>query len=106
MKAIQILKYGSPEVLRLNDVPRPNPKDDEALIRIHATSVNPVDWKIRNGSLKWIFGFRFPKTLGFDVSGEIVETGSQVKRFQVGDQVYARSNRRTGEAYAEFVAIH
>jgi NADPH:quinone reductase-like Zn-dependent oxidoreductase len=106
MKAVQISKYGSPEVLQLNEVPKPAPKDDEVLIRIHATSVNPVDWKIRSGSLKWIIGFQFPKTLGFDVSGEVVQTGSRVTRFRVGDQVYARSNRRTGEAYAEFIAIH
>ncbi len=105
MKAAVIDRYGPPNVLEVRDVPTPKPRADQVLIEVHAASVNPIDWKIRNGSLKLIFGARFPKILGFDVSGRVASVGSAVKRFKRGDPVYARSDAKTGQTYAEFVAV-
>lgn len=106
MKAVVIERYGSPEVLRLKtDVERPVLLSRQILIEAYASSVNPIDWKIRNGSLRLLLGRRFPKILGFDVSGRVAAVGSEVRKFKPGDLVYARSDAPTGGAYAEYVAV-
>lgn len=105
MKAIVIHQYGSPDVLRYQDIPTPTIKPDQVLVKIHASSVNPVDWKIRQGLLQPISGYNFPKVLGSDLAGEVVEVGSQVTRLGVGDQVYGFVNPLFGGAYAEYVAV-
>ncbi len=105
MKAAVIRFYGPPEKIKIEEIADPRPKDREVLVRVESSSVNPIDWKIRGGSLWFMYGFRFPKILGFDLSGEVVETGPQATRFKPGDQVYARSDRPTGEACAELVAV-
>jgi NADPH:quinone reductase-like Zn-dependent oxidoreductase len=105
MKAAGIDAYGPPEVLRVRSTPRPVPQSGQLLIEAHASSVNPIDWKIRGGMLKLLPGFKLPMILGFDVSGLVVEVGSAVKRFKIGDSVYARSDSQTGRAYAEYVAV-
>src|SRR5689334_9227209 len=68
MKAVVIHAYGGPEVLKLEDVPRPEPKDDEILIRVVAASVNPVDVAIRKGYLDELIGKKFPLILGMDAA--------------------------------------
>lgn len=107
MKAIVIKKYGASEVLEVNDVPKPIIKDDQLLVRQMATSVNPVDWKIRAGKFKVFTGIRLPKMgiLGADVAGEIVEVGKDIKHFRKGDRIFAMVNTLTGGAYAEFVSV-
>lgn len=105
MKAIVINKYGSPEVLQYQDVKKPQIKSDQMLVKIYATSVNPVDWKIRKGMLKLLTGNKFPMILGFDVSGEVVEVGQRVIGFKLGDLIYARLDKLTGGAYAEYAAV-
>ena len=105
MRAAIIRRYGGPEQLKVETVPNPKPRADEVIVKVRASSVNPIDWKIRNGSLRFLFGHRFPKILGFDLSGEVVACGGAVSKFSPGDSVYARSDRRTGEAYAELVAV-
>lgn len=105
MKAIVIHQYGSPDVFRYEDIPTPTIKPDQVLVKIHASSVNPVDWKIRQGLLQPLSGYNFPKVLGSDLAGEVVEVGSQVARFQVGDQVYTFVNPLLGGAYGEYVAV-
>lgn len=105
MKAIVIHQYGSPDVLRYQDIPTPTIKPDQVLVKIHASSVNPVDWKIRQGLLQPVSGYNFPKVLGSDLSGEVVEVGSQATRWRVGDQVYGFVNPLFGGAYAEYVAV-
>ncbi|MBD2665733.1 quinone oxidoreductase [Richelia sinica FACHB-800] len=104
MKAVVIRQYGSPEVLQYEDVAQPTIKPDQVLVKIHASSVNPIDWKIRKGMLKLITGNKFPKILGFDLAGEVVEVGSQVTRFQAGDAVYGNAGLGGG-AYAEYAAV-
>lgn len=105
MKAIAIRGYGSVDVLRYEDLPTPQIKSDQLLVKVHASSVNPVDWKIRQGMLQLITGYSFPKILGFDLSGEVVEVGSAVKRFQPGDSIYACLSGGLGGAYAEYAAV-
>src|SRR5207245_9533503 len=86
MKAVRIHAFGGPEELRYEDVPRPAPKPGEVLIRIHASAVNPADWKFRSG----FFGkdIPLPLTLGFDFSGVIDTLGAGLTPWQVGCQVY------------------
>lgn len=107
MKAIIINGYGPAEVLEYKEVSQPQLKPDHLLIKMHATSVNPVDFKIRKGELKLFTGLRKPKVkiLGFDVSGEVVETGENVKTFKKGDQVYALMGIFEGGAYAEYISV-
>ncbi|WP_066380192.1 MULTISPECIES: NAD(P)-dependent alcohol dehydrogenase [unclassified Anabaena] len=104
MKAVVIRQYGSTEVLKYEDVEAPQIKPDQLLVKIHASSVNPIDWKIRKGMLSMMTGSKFPKILGFDLAGEVIEVGSQVTRFQAGDSIYG-STSFPGGAYAELVAV-
>ncbi len=104
MKAVVIRRYGSPEVLQYEDVEPPKIKPDQLLIKVHATTVNPIDWKIRHGMLRLITLNTFPIILGLDVSGEVVEVGSQVTRFKPGDAIYGNVGF-PGGAYAEFAAV-
>ncbi|KPK85878.1 MAG: hypothetical protein AMS27_06380 [Bacteroides sp. SM23_62_1] len=104
MKAAVIYEYGSPEVFRIEEIARPIIRDDEVLIKVKAASINPVDWKQRQGWHRLFLKAHFPVVLGYDVAGEIMECGSGVKRFKSGDQVYARLIRRFGGAFAEYAA--
>ncbi|AFY77974.1 Zn-dependent oxidoreductase, NADPH:quinone reductase [Pleurocapsa sp. PCC 7327] len=105
MKAIIINRYGSADVLQYADVEKPSLKSDRLLIKIYASSVNPIDWKIRQGMLQFLTGYKFPLILGFDVSGEVVEVGDRVTKFKPGDAVYAYLGSIPGGAYAEYVAV-
>ena len=104
MKAIVIDSYGSADVLQYKEVEQPKIKPSELLVKVHATSVNPLDWKTRQGMLKWLMSNKFPKILGADVSGEVVQVGDKVTRFQPGDEIYASLSSSKG-AYGEFVAV-
>jgi len=101
MKAIRIHQYGGPEVLAQVEMQRPKPGPDEVLIKVHAASVNPVDWKIRAGYMKDFLPLALPATLGADVSGTVEEVGSGAPRFKRGDEVYA-SLGLEGGGYAEY----
>ncbi len=105
MKAAVINQYGPPSVLRYVDVDRPSIKPNQMLVKVHASSVNPIDWKIRRGMLQFLTGRSFPIILGFDVSGEVVQVGDLVTRFQPGDLIYARLDQLVGGAYAEYAAV-
>ena len=105
MKAIRIHEFGGPEVLKLEDAPRPKPDADEVLIKVFATAVNPVDWKIRKGLRKEKFPTNFPLIPGWDVSGEIEEVGSDIKNFRKGDEVYSRPDPTKNGTYAEYVVV-
>jgi len=105
MKAIRIHEYGNKSVLRYEDCSMPTVADDEVLVRVIATAVNPVDWKIREGKLKEMIPFEFPLILGWDVSGIVEDVGKDVSRFSKGDQVYSRPELTRNGTYAEFIAI-
>lgn len=105
MKAAIINSYGSPEVFQYQDVEKPQIKNDHLLVKVHASSVNPIDWKARKGLLAIFTGINFPIILGFDVSGEVVEVGNNVTRFKPGDLIFASAANLPGGTYAEYVAI-
>lgn len=104
MKTILFNRYGGPEVLEYKDVPVPAPRDNEVLIKVGAASVNPVDWKIRQGKLKFITGSRFPLFPGIEVAGTIEITGSLVRNFKTGQRVFAGLGYRGG-GYSEYVVV-
>src|SRR6267142_2631799 len=87
MKAIRIHSYGGPEVLAQVEMQRPAPGADEVLIKVHAASVNPLDWKMRAGYVKEFFPLVLPATLGSDVSGAVEEVGPRATRFKRDDEV-------------------
>ena len=102
MKAIVAPSQGGPEVLKYENVPRPQPKDDEILIRVVAAAVNPVDAYIRKGGFTRFAGKNFPLILGMDVSGVVEQAGSKVTKFKRGDAVYAYLSFEEQGGYAEF----
>jgi NADPH:quinone reductase-like Zn-dependent oxidoreductase len=105
MKAVVFNKYGGNEVVEIKDVPMPICGPEDVLIKVHAASVNPVDWKVRSGHVKIITGSTFPKTLGSECAGEIVETGRQVKKFKQGDPVIGWPSVRRLGAFAEYACV-
>lgn len=105
MKAIRIHEYGGPEKLTLDEVPKPKPAADEVLVKVFATAVNPVDWKIREGQAKGRFPTSLPLTMGWDLSGEVEEVGKDVNQFRKGDQVYGRPDPTRNGAYAEYIVV-
>ena len=105
MKAVRIHEYGGPEVLRYEEAPRPNPRPDDVLIRVHGAGVNPVDWKVREGRLKDVLKHSLPLILGWDVSGVVEEIGRSASRFKAGDEIYSRPDIRRDGAYAEYIAV-
>jgi NADPH:quinone reductase-like Zn-dependent oxidoreductase len=101
MKAVVIHKYGGPEVLKYEDVPRPEPKDDQFLIRVIAAGVNPVDGMIRSG----MFANEhraFPIILGSDVAGIVEKVGSKITKFKAGDPVFAYVSLDKTGGYAQY----
>lgn len=109
MKAAIINNYGSEKELEVvENYPMPRLNDDEVLVKIYATSVNPIDYKARQGLLAGMFNWSFPVVLGWDISGKVVSVGKNVKNCKNGDRVYARPdhdpNGKYG-SYAEFMAV-
>lgn len=106
MKAIVFTKYGSPDVLEVKELENPVPKDNEVLIKIHASSVNPFDWRTMRAKPFFIRleeGLLKPKNqrLGADVAGQVQAVGKKVKRFQLGDEVFGVCSG----AFAEYVCV-
>jgi NADPH:quinone reductase-like Zn-dependent oxidoreductase len=101
MKAAVIQQYGGPEVIKIVEMPRPVPGPGELLIKIYATSINPVDWKIRKGNLKMMLSKKFPKILGIEFAGIIEEIGDDVTDFKKGQRVFAGKGYEGG-GYAEY----
>lgn len=99
MKAILAEKYGGPEVLEVDDVPVPRLGPNGVLVQVHATSVNPIDWKLRKGLLSAIWKLRFPVIWGCDCSGVVAEVGSAVTLFKPGDEVYGFKHGKSAETY-------
>lgn len=105
MKAIVIESYGSADQLVERDVPKPEITEDQVLVELHATSINPVDWKMREGYLSSMMPFEFPIILGWDAAGIIKEVGANVQDFSVGDKIFSRPETNPRGTYAEFIAI-
>ena len=105
MKAITINRYGPIDVLEYSEIQEPKITPNQLLVKIHATSVNPIDWKIRQGQLQLLSGFNFPIVLGCDLSGVVLEVGEKVDNFEPGDEIYTFVNPLSGGAYAEYIAV-
>lgn len=101
MKAIVVSRYGGPEVLEYKDFRDPSPGPDEVLVRIAATSVNPIDVKRRSGEAKAFMPINFPGVLGVDVAGTVVRCGENVKGFSSGERVFGMADR----TYAELCVV-
>lgn len=109
MKAIVCTQYGAPEVLKLVEVEKPAPKENEVLIKVHATSVTSGDARIRRADpflIRLLFGWKHPRqsVLGVVVSGEVEAVGNAVTKFKVGDQVFGSAGMGFG-AHAEYVSV-
>ncbi|MBI5103124.1 MAG: NAD(P)-dependent alcohol dehydrogenase [Nitrospirae bacterium] len=105
MKAVVFNKYGGNEVIEVRQMPAPAPNPGDVLIKVHAASVNPVDWKVRQGMARLLTGSRFPKVLGSECAGEIVKTGKEVRIFREGDMVIGFPGIRRLSAFAEYVCV-
>lgn len=105
MKAIVINEYGARDRLVEKELRKPAIEADELLIEMHATSINPIDWKIRTGYMAEEMEVEFPLILGWDAAGIVKEIGEDVTEFEVGDEVFARPATEHG-TYAEFVAVN
>lgn len=102
MKAVRLHEYGGPEVLKIeDDVPAPVPADDAVLVEAWATSVNPIDWKVRSGARQKDFPLQLPAILGKDVSGVVRAVGRNVRTFKPGERVLAYADA----TYAELVVV-
>lgn len=105
MLAVRIHQYGTRDVLSLDEIPVPEIGPDELLVKIVATSINPVDWKVREGYLKEMIPHPLPLTLGWDLSGVVSAVGAGVQGWQVGDAVFARPDLKRNGTYAEYIAV-
>ena len=101
--AIVAHEYGGPEVLKYEEIQRPEPKDDEILIRVIAAGVNAVDASIRAGKFAKVFGTTLPLIPGSDIAGVVEKTGSKITKFKNGDSVFAYTDLKDGGGYAEYM---
>lgn len=107
MKALQIIKYGKiKDSLSINEIEKPIPKAKDVLIEVKAASLNPIDYKMVEGHLKDMVPLNLPCTIGFDVSGLVIEKGADVSNFEIGDKVYSRVPQEQMGTVAEFVAVN
>jgi NADPH:quinone reductase-like Zn-dependent oxidoreductase len=104
MKAFIIDRYKDPG--HVAEISEPEVRENDVLVRIHAAGINVLDLKIRQGEFKIFLPYKFPLTLGHDVAGVVVKTGSSVRKFKPGDEIYARpADHRIG-AFAEYISMN
>lgn len=106
MKAIIIEKYGKNTPLIMSEQPRPVIGEHDVLVEIHAASLNPIDFKIKEGETKFLLKYKFPLILGNDFSGVVVKVGERVNAFKPGDEVYGRPRKSRIGTLAEYIAVH
>lgn len=105
MKAVVINQYGSKEELVEQEVNKPRAEANQVVVKLEATSINPIDWKLREGYLKEMYDWEFPIILGWDVAGVITEIGSNVTKWKAGDRVFSRPDTTRFGSYAEYTAV-
>jgi NADPH:quinone reductase-like Zn-dependent oxidoreductase len=117
MKAMIYERYGPPEVFELKEIPKPTPKDNEMLVKVHATTVNAAGMWARSGRhpdskfftlvIRLVFGLRKPrkKILGYELSGEVESVGKDVRQFKNGDQIFGTTTGLKYGAYADYVCL-
>ncbi len=104
MKAFVVEKYGK-DTVRVAEVPEPAVGDRDVLVRVYATSINPLDKMVRNGEFKQLLKYKTPFVLGHDVAGVVTKVGPAVRGVQVGDEIYARPRDLRIGGFAEYIAI-
>src|SRR5262245_51867747 len=105
MRAYVLTRYGGPEAAQLMDVPAPTPGPRDLLVDVRAAGLNPVDFKFRQGMLRAIQRPTLPFVLGNELAGEVIAVGRDVRRFRVGDRVFARVAKDRGGAFAEQACV-
>jgi len=103
MKAVRMSRYGGPEVLQVVDMPAPKPEPKDAVIEVHAASLNPVDWKIQEGMLQRNVTIPMPHVMGRDFSGVVTAVGPEASGFRPGDEVFGMCNPTRDGAQAEYM---
>lgn len=103
MKAVRMHSYGTPEVLVMEELPRPVPKEGELLIRVCAAGINPLDWKVRTGMVKGWLQHHLPLTPGWELSGIVEAVGGDSSDFKIGDAVFGLLDFTRDGSYAEYV---
>ena len=104
-RAVVIEAYGGKEQLKEAQVVLPELKANQLLVKVAATSINPIDWKLREGYLKPMFDWDFPIILGWDVAGDVVAVGAEVTDFKVGDAIFARPDTTRFGTYADYAIV-
>ena len=102
MKAIVVHQYGGPQVLKYEDAPRPEPKEDQILVRVIAATVNPVDTSMRSGKYAKFFGTTLPFIPGSDIASVVEKTGAKITKFKTGDPIFAYTDLKRGGGYAQY----
>ena len=105
MRFAQMVDYGNHNVIKVNQGPIPHVESTHLLIKVHASSINPLDCKLRQGLFKSMILEPLPRTLGFDIAGEVVSMGAMVKHFRIGDRIIAKSLSLPGGAHADYINI-
>ncbi|MEK4473589.1 NADP-dependent oxidoreductase [Paenibacillus sp. FSL R7-0048] len=105
MKAMSIKKYGN-SPLQLADIPTPAVGDYDVLAEIHAASINPIDFKVRDGKVRTLLKYNMPLVLGNDFSGIVIQVGKNVKKFKIGDEIYGRPRKDRIGTFAEYISVH
>jgi alcohol dehydrogenase len=106
MKAVVMTGYGSTGTVHVRDMPEPAPGDDDLLVDVHAAGLNPLDVKIRDGKLRLVRRFPLPVIMGNELSGVVAAVGRAVRDFAVGDEIFARVDKRHLGAFAERARVH
>ena len=105
MRAARVHAYGDPDVFRVEEVPDPTPGPGQCLVDVHAASVNPVDYKMRQGHYRAVVRYELPHIFGLEVSGVVAAVGEGVTAFSVGDAVYGSPDHKGEGCYAEKVVV-
>lgn len=105
MKAAYIDAYGKKQTLKTGDFPTPSTGPNDILVKTHAASVNPIDFKVRDGLVRMLRPYKFPLILGHDCAGEVFGVGANVKKFKVGDRIFSRPRGERIGTFAEFISI-
>tara|TARA_R110001583_G_scaffold33943_1_gene114529 strand:+ start:8521 stop:9450 length:930 start_codon:yes stop_codon:yes gene_type:complete len=105
MRAVRIHQYGGIDTLQLEQVETPVINADDILIKVKSSSINPVDWKIREGYLQAFIPYQLPLTLGWDVAGVVTAVGASVTDFKIGDEVFSRPDIARNGTYADYIAV-
>jgi NADPH:quinone reductase-like Zn-dependent oxidoreductase len=105
MKKVIYNQYGDFSQLKLVDVERPTPLQDEVVVKVKAVAINPLDWKILEGQLKFLTGKKFPRSIGIEFSGTVEDIGGSVVKLKIGDKVFGMVEAFKGGALAEFISV-